>query len=60
MHKTIISDTSCIIVLDNIGELDILKELYGTILLTKKIQEEFGSTLPGWFEIKKVKDLNYQ
>jgi len=60
MHKTIISDTSCIIVLDKIGELNILKELYGTVILTKKIKEEFGSTLPGWFEIKKVKDLNYQ
>lgn len=43
-----------------IGELNILKELYGTVILTKKIKEEFGSTLPGWFEIKKVKDLNYQ
>lgn len=60
MHKTIISDTSCIIVLDKIGELNILKELYGTVILTKKIKEEFGSTLPGQFEIKKVKDLNYQ
>jgi len=53
MHKTIISDTSCIIVLDKIGELNILKELYGTVILTKKIKEEFGSTLHGWFEIKK-------
>jgi len=60
MHKTIISDTSCIIVLDKIGELNILKELYGTVIVTKEIQEEFGSTLPGWFEIKEVKDLNYQ
>ena len=57
MHNTVISDTSCIIVLDKINKIEILKELYGTVIATKEIQEEFGSTLPGWFEIKEVKDL---
>jgi predicted nucleic acid-binding protein len=32
MPKAIISDTSCIILLDKIGELDILGKLFGTIL----------------------------
>ena len=55
MHKTIISDTSCIILLDKIGELEILNKLFGTITTTIEIAREFGSQLPGWFEIKERK-----
>lgn len=48
MPKTIISDTSCIILLDKIGELEILKKLFGTITTTLEIAEEFGQlSLPG-------------
>jgi predicted nucleic acid-binding protein len=31
MHRTIISDTSCLIILTNIEELDLLQKLYGNI-----------------------------
>ena len=60
MHKTIISDTSCIILLDKIGELEILNKLFGTIVTTQEVAEEFGQQLPFWFEIQKPKDKNYQ
>jgi predicted nucleic acid-binding protein len=60
VHKTIISDTSCLILLDKIGELDILNKLFGTITTTKEVAEEFGQPLPYWFEIKQAKDKNYQ
>lgn len=60
MPKTIISDTSCIILLDKIGELEILNHLFGTIVTTQEVAEEFGQQLPSWFEIQKPKDKNYQ
>ncbi len=60
MLKTIISDTSCIILLDKIGELEILNKLFGTIITTQEVAEEFGQQLPSWFEIQKPRDKNYQ
>ena len=56
MPKTIISDTSCFIILTNIGELDLLHKVYGEIVTTTDIAVEFGETLPEWIEIKTVTD----
>lgn len=59
MPKTIISDTSCFIVLTNIGELDLLHKVYGAIVTTIDIAIEFGEPLPDWVIIEKVED-NYR
>lgn len=56
MRKTIISDTSCFIILSNIGELELLHLVYGQIITTEDIAEEFGDKLPDWVEIVAVKD----
>lgn len=56
MRKTIISDTSCFIILSNIGELELLHLVYGQIITTADIAEEFGDKLPDWVEIVAVKD----
>jgi predicted nucleic acid-binding protein len=56
MHRTIISDTSCFIILTNIGELDLLYKVYGQITTTIEIANEYGEKLPEWVEIKDVKD----
>ena len=60
MHRAIISDTSCIILLDKIGELGILKKLFGTIITTPEVAKEFGQALPVWFEVQQPKDKNCQ
>lgn len=60
MHKAIISDTSCIILLAKIEELELLHKLYGIIITTKEVADEFGLPLPDWFEIKEPADKNYQ
>jgi predicted nucleic acid-binding protein len=60
MHNTIISDTSCLILLEKIGELDILHKLFGTITTTAEVATEFGQPLPSWFELKEPTDKNYQ
>ena len=56
MPKIIISDTSCFIVLTNIGELDLLHKVYGEIITTLDIATEFGEPLPDWVEIQNVSD----
>jgi len=55
----IISNTSCLIVLDNIGMLDILKELYGKIIITQQVKDEFGKNVPEWIEVEDVNDKKY-
>ena len=41
----IISNTSCLIILDNIDRLDILKKLYQRIYLTEEVAQEYGKPL---------------
>ena len=60
MQRTIISDTSCLILLDKIGELELLKKLFGKIIITKAISEEFNQDLPDWFEIQSPTNKTYQ
>ncbi len=60
MPKTIISDTSCFIILTNIGELNLLQTIYGQITTTTEIATEFGETLPEWVEIVSVADKSKQ
>jgi predicted nucleic acid-binding protein len=56
VHKTIIADTSCFIILTNIGEFHLLQNLYGQIVTTSDVAAEFGEVLPGWVMIETVQD----
>lgn len=60
MHNIIISDTSCFIILTNIGELQLLQKLYSKISTTLEIATEFGEPLPEWVEILYVKSKDTQ
>lgn len=60
MHKTIIADTSCLIVLSKIEELELLHNLYGQISTTLEIATEYGETLPHWISILNAKDNSQQ
>jgi predicted nucleic acid-binding protein len=55
MHKIIISDTSCFIILTNIGELGILEKLYGKVTTTIEIATEFCEALLYWVETLSIK-----
>ena len=59
MHRVVISDTSCFIVLTNIGELHLLQELYGEVITTPEVVAEFRHSLPDWVIIKTPSD-NYR
>ncbi|GHV92185.1 hypothetical protein AGMMS50268_26880 [Spirochaetia bacterium] len=55
--KLIISDTSCLIALTNIGRLDLLKELCKIVYITPEVAAEFGEILPDWIQVIPVKDV---
>ena len=40
MLRTIISDTSCFIILTNIGELDLLQLTFGEIVTTEEVMDQ--------------------
>ena len=60
MQKIIISDTSCLIILDKVGETEILKTLYGEISITSTIAQEFGKALPDWITIIDATNKTYE
>lgn len=60
MQKTIISDTSCLILLEKIGELELLHKVFGEILITQDVADEYGSMLPKWISIQNPTNKKYQ
>jgi predicted nucleic acid-binding protein len=59
MRKIILSDTSCLILLHKIQKLDLLEKLFGKIIITKEVKDEFSDYLPDFFHIQNPKDPNY-
>ena len=55
----IISNTSCLITLDNINALYILKELYHKIYITEEVAKEYGKPIANWVITKSIDDKNY-
>lgn len=60
MPRIIISDTSCFIVLTNIGSLSLLQAIYGEVWTTEEVATEYGQPLPKWVIIKAVADKQLQ
>lgn len=60
MQKIIVSDTSCLILLDKISQLDILKKLFNQVIVTQVVAEEYGKKLPEYIRIENAKNLTYQ
>ena len=54
--QIIISDTSCLIALTNIGLLEVLPQLYKTVLVTPEVAYEYGEPLPEWISVRAVSD----
>lgn len=60
MPGIIVSDTSCLIILDKLGRIGLLKSLFGRITITKIVADEFRNVLPEFVEIENPKNKNYQ
>jgi predicted nucleic acid-binding protein len=58
--EIIISDTSCLILLSKIEELDLLNKLSNKVYITSVILQEFGKDLPSWIMVKEPSDNHYQ
>lgn len=52
MPDLIICDTSCLILFDKIGQLELLRQCYSHIYATPEIAVEFGKALPVWIKTK--------
>ena len=51
-----LSNTSCLIALDNIGELELLHRLYGIVHISEEVAAEFGVAIPAWITVHPVQD----
>jgi len=59
-YEIVIADTTCFILLENIGEFNLLRSLFSKIVTTNTIAAEFGSPLPEWIEIRTPKNISFQ
>lgn len=55
--KRIISDTSCLVILQKIDGFEVLKALYPQVITTPEVQQEYGDGLPTWIDIRPVQDI---
>ena len=60
MPELIIADASCLIVLTKIGQLDLLRQLYGTATTTPTVAAEYGLPLPAWVGQEAAADAGRQ
>ena len=51
-----VCNSSCLIVLEGIGQLDLLQQLLGTITIPDAVVAEYGNPLPGWFAVESVQN----
>ncbi len=56
----IISDTSCLIILDKIDELELLMKMGRKVFVTPIILKEFGKSLPDWISVLSPENFHYQ
>lgn len=60
MPGIIVSDTSCLILLDKLGRISLLKSLFQNLSVTQIVADEFEKELPEFIKIENPKDIKYQ
>ena len=60
MPTTIVSDTSCLILLEKIGELELLHSVFGEIVITNNVASEYRLALPEWIVVKNPSNQTFQ
>jgi len=56
MPEIAIANSSCLIILQGIKRLHILKELYSQIYITETVKREFGEEMPSWIKLQKPRE----
>ena len=59
-YNIVIADTTCIILLDKIGQLELLRKIFTSVSVTKETADEYGKPFPEWIVVKSVSDKHYQ
>lgn len=54
MPPVVIADASCLILLEKIGALELLQQLFGQVLVTDVVAREYGLPLPAWLQVTAV------
>lgn len=60
MSEIVIADTSCLIVLEKINRMDLLRALFTEITVTPEVQSEYGNAMPDWISVEEVQDKKRQ
>jgi predicted nucleic acid-binding protein len=55
---TAVPDIGCLLELNKINQLDLLRKLYGKVRITPEVAKGYGMKLPGWIKIKNAKNKN--
>lgn len=50
--KLVIADASCLIGLENMKEVELLRDLYQQVFATPEVAEEVGDSLPDWVQLR--------
>jgi predicted nucleic acid-binding protein len=56
----VITDTSCLILLDTIHQLELLPQLFDMVITTPEVAAEYGRALPEWLKLHIVRNLSLQ
>lgn len=56
MPAVVIADTSCLIYLTALGQLQLLSQLYSDVWITPTIAAEYGLPLPPWMRVQMPRD----
>jgi predicted nucleic acid-binding protein len=58
MPEIVITDTSCLILLTKINEIELLNVCYSSVVVTTEVAKEFNEPLPHWIKIKAANDIS--
>ena len=59
-YEVVIAEASCFILLDKIGELNILQKVFKQVVTTDVVSGEFVKALPDWIKVEPVENNRYQ
>lgn len=60
MRDVVIADTSCLVLLEKIHQLDLLKSCYDQVFITPAIEDEFRNLIPPWIKVRSPSNEFFQ
>ena len=55
MSERVVADSTCLIALERIGQIEILPALFEPVLIPRAVAQEFGISLP-WLKVERLSD----